>query len=152
MTFIPTAPTRRLEKGTPAKREEAKIHSMQRQNLRDVIDIVLHSPMTDKELNQLDGTTPMSKLKGMNIDVQTAIVIKLAQQAVNGDVKSIDLLGKYGGLEPAKKLEADIAMPQFIDDIPSPSINDKIKIPDDDEDEEDSEELEIEDNASDISG
>ena len=84
-----------------------------RKDLKTIIDIVMHTPLNEQEVVELDESLPVSALKGKNVDVQSAIVLRIASQAVGGDIKSADWLGKYGGLEPPKEQKVSLDMPQF---------------------------------------
>lgn len=82
-----------------------------KKDLKEIIDIVMHSPLTEQQLTDLDGTIPMSQLRGLNLDVQTAITVRIANQAVGGDIKSAEWLGKYGGLEPIREQKVTLDLP-----------------------------------------
>lgn len=105
----------------PDSREGYKTESTRRRELKEVIDIVMHSPLTEQQLTELDGTIPMSQLRGLNLDVQTAITVRMANQAVGGDIKSAEWLGKYGGLEPIREQKITVDLPVFVsneDELP----------------------------------
>ena len=102
---------------------ERKISNERRkQDLKEVIDIVMHSPLSDKQaLTLLDGTLPMNKVSKLNLDVQTGITICMVKQALEGDIKSADWLGKYGGLEPVREQKITMDLPSFysnMDELP----------------------------------
>lgn len=88
-----------------------------RKDLKTIIDIVMHTPVSEGTMLDLDGTVPMSQMKGKTIDVQSAIVLRIANQAVKGDIKSADWLGKYGGLEPPKEQKVTMQLPTFYSDM-----------------------------------
>lgn len=92
------------------------------QTLKDVVKLIMESPITDAQITYLDGRTSMASLKGKNIDVQTAIAVRMANQAMGGDVKSFEVLMKAGGLEPPKEQKITVDLPTFYtgtDDLPA---------------------------------
>lgn len=119
----------------PANRRE--------QTLKEVVALVMKSPISDAQVSYLDGVTPMSALKSMNVDVQTAIVARFANQAMGGDVKSFEVLMKAGGLEPPKEQKITVDLPTFYtgtDDLPADikaALAEEVAIAIDDSKEED---------------
>lgn len=119
----------------PANRRE--------QTLKEVVALVMKSPISDAQVSYLDGVTPMSALKSMNVDVQTAIVARFANQAMGGDVKSFEVLMKAGGLEPPKEQKITVDLPTFytgMDDLPADikaALAEEVAIAIDDSKEED---------------
>jgi hypothetical protein len=119
----------------PANRRE--------QTLKEVVALVMKSPISDAQVSYLDGVTPMSALKSMNVDVQTAIVARFANQAMGGDVKSFEVLMKAGGLEPPKEQKITVDLPTFytgVDDLPADikaALAEEVAIAIDDSKEED---------------
>ena len=85
-----------------------------RKDLKTIIDIVLHTPVAEGALVDLDGTIPMSQMKDKTVDVQSAIVLRMANQAVKGDIKSAEWIGKYGGLEPVREQKVTMELPTFV--------------------------------------
>ena len=119
----------------PANRRE--------QTLKEVVALVMKSPISDAQVSYLDGVTPMSALKSMNVDVQTAIVARFANQAMGGDVKSFEVLMKAGGLEPPKEQKITVDLPTFYtgtEDLPADikaALAEEVAIAIDDSKEED---------------
>ena len=118
MTFD-TSTTERVLNSTPkelANQESAR----RRQDLQDVIDLIMHSPLKKGEIIRLsaENPIPLSSLKGENVEAQTAMALSMMSGAIGGDVKKADWVCKYGGYEPVKETKLQIDSVTFVDDIP----------------------------------
>lgn len=90
--------------------------------LKELVNIVMNSPIGDGTPVKLDGRMSMKSLKDKNLDVQTGIVVRFAHQALGGDVKSAEFLVKMGGMEPVKEQKITVDLPTFYsgtDDLPA---------------------------------
>ena len=83
------------------------------QSLKEIVNLVMNSPIGDGVPVKLDGRMSMMSLMDKNLDVQSAITVRMANQALNGDVKSADWLVKMGGMEPVKEQKISIDLPTF---------------------------------------
>lgn len=100
--------------------EEVKkvMKSRHKQDLKEIINLVLSSPLKDKgEITQVDGDMSLESLSKMNTDVQTRIVMQIAKDAATGEVKSAEFLMKYAGKEPPKQQQITMELPTIIDDM-----------------------------------
>lgn len=91
-------------------------------SLKEIVTIVMNSPIGDGAPVKLDGRMSMMSLKDKNLDVQTGIAVRMANQALGGDVKSADWLVKMGGMEPVKEQKITVDLPTFYsgtDDLPA---------------------------------
>lgn len=91
------------------------------QSLKEIVTLVMASPIGDGVPIKLDGRMSMMSLRDKNLDVQTAITVRMANQALGGDVKSADWLVKMGGMEPVKEQKITVDLPTFYsnpDDLP----------------------------------
>lgn len=91
------------------------------QSLKEIVTIVMNSPIGDGVPVKLDGRMSMMSLRDKNLDVQTGIAVRMANQALGGDVKSADWLVKMGGMEPVKEQKITVDLPSFYsnpDDLP----------------------------------
>ena len=82
-------------------------------SLKEIVAIVMSSPIGDGVPIKLDGRMSMKSLKDKNLDVQTGIAVRMANQALGGDVKSADWLVKMGGMEPVKEQKITVDLPTF---------------------------------------
>lgn len=138
MTFDTKTTERALN--TPKRQLEAEEKARRKQDLQDVIDIIMHSPLKKGDVLRLstESPIPLSELKGKNIEMQTAMVLSMASGAVGGDVKKAEWLCKYGGYEPVKESKVQVESVTFIDDIPTnlQAIAASVAMDDEDESEE----------------
>lgn len=100
-------------------REVAKVKaSREKQDLKDLIALVLESPVNSSSANLaiVDGNYSISSLKDRNVDVRTRILAAMSVKAMAGDIKAAEFLMKYGGFEPPKEHNLDFRMPIIIND------------------------------------
>ncbi len=83
------------------------------QSIKEIVEVVMKSPLMDGTPVKLDGRMSMMSLKDKNLDVQTAIAVRMAHQALGGDVKSAEWLVKMGGMEPVKEQKITVDLPTF---------------------------------------
>ena len=83
------------------------------QSLKEIVTIVMNSPIGEGVPVKLDGRMSMMSLRDKNLDVQTGIAVRMANQALGGDVKSADWLVKMGGMEPVKEQKITVDLPTF---------------------------------------
>lgn len=122
------------------KDTEKRLDERRREDLRDVIRIILASPLKkDGTVTYADGAMSLQQLSKHNTNVMTRIVMSTADSAARGDVKSAELLFKYGGFEPVKEQNITVNTPQLIDDMTcraEPVISAVLESDEEDEDEE----------------
>lgn len=90
-------------------------------SLKEIVMIVMNSPIGEGVPVKLDGRMSMMSLMDKNLDVQTGIAVRMANQALGGDVKSADWLVKMGGMEPIKEQKITVDLPTFysnMDELP----------------------------------
>lgn len=90
-------------------------------SLKEIVTIVMNSPIGEGVPVKLDGRMSMMSLMDKNLDVQTGIAVRMANQALGGDVKSADWLVKMGGMEPIKEQKITVDLPTFysnMDELP----------------------------------
>lgn len=128
-------------KAVPEEEVKKVMKSRHKQDLKEIINLVLSSPLKDKgEITQVDGDMSLESLSKMNTDVQTRIVMQIAKDAATGEVKSAEFLMKYAGKEPPKQQQITMELPTLIDDMTcraTPVIASALVEHDDEEDDED---------------
>jgi hypothetical protein len=82
-------------------------------SLKEIVTIVMNSPIGDGAPVKLDGRMSMMSLKDKNLDVQTGIAVRMANQALGGDVKSANWLVRMRGMEPVKEQKIMVDLPVF---------------------------------------
>lgn len=102
-----------------AKEVESVKASRQNKDMRDLIGLVLESPInsSDAQLAEVDGNYSIQSFKNKNTDVRTRILFAISMKAMQGDIKAAEFLMKYGGFEPPKEHNIDIKTPVFINDL-----------------------------------
>ena len=107
-------------KDRPISEEDVRkvMKSRQNQDLKEIINLVLNSPLKDKgEITQADGMISLEALSKSNTDVQTRIIMQMAKDAATGEVRSAEFLMKYAGKEPPKQQQITMELPTIIDDM-----------------------------------
>ena len=123
----------------------SKDPEVRRENtLKEIVTIVMNSPIGEGVPVKLDGRMSMMSLRDKNLDVQTGIAVRMANQALGGDVKSAEWLVKMGGMEPIREQKITVDLPTFysnMDDLPEDikqALASEVAIAIDDAKEEDS--------------
>ena len=91
-----------------------------KRDMKELIHLVLESPLRDGEVVEADGEMSMETLSKKNTDVRTRIIMQMSFQASSGDPKSAEFLFKYGGYTPAVEQNVTLNIPQIIDDMTLP--------------------------------
>lgn len=105
---------------TPLQEDVERIlDKRRRKDMKDMIQIIMNSPVKNdgSDVVTPDGSMSLADLKGKNITVMTGIIVAHAVQAAQGDTKSFDLLGKYGGYTPVVEQHVTMDVPKIIDDV-----------------------------------
>lgn len=82
-----------------------------------LIRAIMESPLKKGEVYEVDGETPIEVIAKQNTDIQTRMLLKIAGQAANGDIKAADFLMKYGGYTPPVEQNVTLNVPRIVDDI-----------------------------------
>lgn len=97
-------------------------NARQRKELKETLNILLSLPLDDKKaLADIENIKSFAKLKGKNITVDQAMMIKLMQKALNGDLNAISMIRDTIGEKPSEKMEVKDVTPVIIsgeDEIP----------------------------------
>ena len=82
-----------------------------------LIRAIMETPLKKGEVYEVDGETPMEVIARQNTDIQTRMLLKIAGQAANGDIKAADFLMKYGGYTPPVEQNITMKVPVIVDDL-----------------------------------
>ena len=83
--------------------------------MKEVIQTLLTLPLENKKLCEIEESIKSFKgLKGKNVDVQTAIIIKQVQRALAGDLSSAEFLRDTMGERPGDNVKVEGAIPIVI--------------------------------------
>lgn len=82
--------------------------------MRETLEILLEMPLNKKKFYEVDEIESFAKIKGKNIDVQTAILIKQVQRALSGDICSAEFVRDTSGQKPRDGVDIAGAIPVVI--------------------------------------
>lgn len=71
-----------------------------KRNMRENLDLLLNMTLKKGQLNDIEEIRSLAELKGLNIDVQTAILLAQVQKALKGSVMSAEFLRDTAGQRP----------------------------------------------------
>ncbi len=111
---------------SPESRAKADATRKARKEVKEIIRMIMGSPVTDKEMNYVDGRLSIEHFKGKNTDAQTRIILQMTLSALRGNQNAAEFLMKYGGYEPPKTQNINIDRPTIIDDfVETPKTKEK---------------------------
>ena len=102
-----------------AKQVESVKAERKNQDMKDLIALVLESPVNSEDANlaMVNGNYSIQSFKGKNTDVRTRILLAMSMKAMAGDIKAAEFMMKYGGFEPPKEHNVEVKTPVFINDF-----------------------------------
>ena len=110
--FALMTPERRAEcgrKGGIAKREATR----RRKEMRETLGILLDMPMKKGRVYTAEEIKCFADLNGKNITIDQAMMVKLIQKALKGDINAIAMVRDTIGEKPAEKIEANVTKNPF---------------------------------------
>ena len=89
-----------------------------KRDVKEIAQLILDKPMAESgELKDVNDINSMEMLMSSNVDVKTRIMMRMAGEAMNGDIKAAEFIMKYSGNEPARETNLNVNIPTFIDDM-----------------------------------
>ena len=85
-----------------------------RKEFKETLNLLLELPLTDKTLTNVENIKSFAKLKGKNVTVDQALMVKLIQKALNGDLNAITMVRDTVGEKPADKMEVKDLTPVIL--------------------------------------
>lgn len=82
--------------------------------MKETLEILLSMPLNKKKCYEVEEIESFAQLKGKNIDVETAILIKQVQRALSGDLSSAEFIRDTSGQIPTRELNVSGALPVVI--------------------------------------
>lgn len=70
--------------------------------IKDIVELVLQMPLQNGKKTSVESIKNLASAKGQNISVQEALVLKLTQKALSGDIKALRLLLEMAGQDPTQ--------------------------------------------------
>ena len=89
-----------------AKRKKAE--------MKKTLEALLTMPLQNKKCHDIEDIQSFAQLKGKNVTVETAIIIKQIQRALAGDLPSAEFIRDTSGQAPTKELNVGGALPVVI--------------------------------------
>lgn len=72
----------------------------QKKAMKDIVELVLQMPLKEGKETSVESIKSLASANGKNISVQEALVLKLTQKALKGDIKALRLLLEMAGQNP----------------------------------------------------
>ena len=110
--FERMTPEQRAEcgrKGGLAKREATR----RRKEMRETLEVLLDMPMKKGKVFSADEIKSFADLNGKNITIDQAMMVKLIQKALKGDLSAIAMVRDTIGEKPVEKVEATVTKNPF---------------------------------------
>ena len=82
--------------------------------MRETLEILLDMPLQNKKCYDVEDIQSFAQLKGKNISVETAILIKQIQKALQGDLPAAEFVRDTSGQKPKDNLDINGAVPVVI--------------------------------------
>lgn len=89
-----------------AKRKKAE--------MKKTLEMLLTMPLNGKKCTEIEEIKNFAQLKGKNVTVETAIMIKQIQRALAGDLPSAEFIRDTSGQKPTNDLNVTGALPVVI--------------------------------------
>ena len=103
-------PEQRIENGRKGGLMKGE-NFRRRKEFKETLNLLLELPLTDKTLTNVENIKSFAKLKGKNVTVDQALMVKLIQKALNGDLNAITMIRDTIGENPAVKMEVKDTTP-----------------------------------------
>ena len=94
------------EWGRKGGRANAEQHK-KRKALKDTLEILMNMPVNKGKVADIESIRSFAELNGKNITVDQAIMIKLIQKALRGNLNAIMTIRDTVGEKPAEKVNVD---------------------------------------------
>lgn len=101
------------EWGRKGGRANAEQHK-KRKALKDTIEILMNMPVSKGKVADIESIRSFAELNGKNITVDQAIMIRLVQKGLKGDLNAIAMLRDTIGEKPTDKMEIKDTTPVII--------------------------------------
>lgn len=82
--------------------------------MKKTLEVLLTMPLQNKKCYEVDEIQSFAQLKGKNVTVEAAIMIKQIQRALAGDLPSAEFIRDTSGQKPTNELNVGGALPVVI--------------------------------------
>lgn len=83
-------------------------------DMKKTLEMLLTMPLNGKKCTEIEEIKNFAQLKGKNVTVETAIMIKQVQRALAGDLPSAEFIRDTSGQKPTNDLNVTGALPVVI--------------------------------------
>ena len=123
--FGKMTPEQRAEcgrKGGIAKREATR----RRKEMRETLEVLLDMPLKRGKTYSAEEIKSFADMNGKNLTIDQAMMVKLIQKALKGDLNAIAMVRDTIGEKPAEKIEANVTKNPF-DELTADELRELIK-------------------------
>lgn len=111
-----------LKEFTPEERREngrkggiaSGVAKRRKAAMKETLEILLGMPLNNKKCHEIKDIQSFAQLKGKNVTVEAAIMIKQVQRALAGDLPSAEFVRDTSGQSPTKEMNVTGALPVVI--------------------------------------
>jgi hypothetical protein len=111
-----------LREFTPEERREngrkggitSGIAKRRKAEMKKTLEMLLTMPLQNKKCHEIEEIQSFAQLKGKNVTVEAAIMIKQVQRALAGDLPSAEFVRDTSGQRPTNDLNVTGALPVVI--------------------------------------
>lgn len=82
--------------------------------MKETLEILLNMPLHNKKCHEIEDIQSFAQLKGKNVSVEAAIMIKQVQRALAGDLPSAEFIRDTSGQKPTNDLNVSGTLPVVI--------------------------------------
>ena len=82
--------------------------------MRETLEVLLSMPLNQKKCYEVEEIQSFAQMKGKNVTVETAILIKQIQRALSGDLSSAEFVRDTSGQKPTNDLNVSGSLPVVI--------------------------------------
>lgn len=82
--------------------------------MKETLELLLAMPLNNKKCHEIEEIQNFAQLKGKNVTVEAAIMIKQIQRALAGDLPSAEFIRDTSGQKPTNDLNVSGALPVVI--------------------------------------
>lgn len=88
----------------------------ERKSMQELAKIILGLSMTSGQVHNVEDIKNIADIKGKNLTVDQAILLKQVEKALKGDLQSATFIRDTSGNKPVEKVETT-EVPKIIDDV-----------------------------------
>lgn len=111
-----------LKEFTPEERREngrkggiaSGVAKRKKAEMKRTLELLLTMPLQNKKCHEIEDIQSFAQLKGKNVTVEAAMMIKQIQRALAGDLASAEFIRDTSGQAPSNNLNVTGALPVVI--------------------------------------